>query len=170
MDANKNNTAAPQALIREFEKFCSSGALRIIEQEAMNHFEDSFRFQGFTDKNFERWPERKPPKRNGKRIKGKALERWREKDRGRAILMGDVKRTKGVHMANSIVSDVNEAEKRTSIILDKPYAQVHNGGLKAGRPPGFMMPQRRFIGPSVKLEEKIHAKIEKEITKIMKKY
>lgn len=71
-------------------------------------------------------------------------------------------------MANSITSEL--APGKVTIIVDKPYAQVHNDGLRAGRPPGFTMPQRQFIGPSQKLEEKIQAKFEKEIDKLIKKF
>ncbi len=71
-------------------------------------------------------------------------------------------------MANSIVSEL--APGKVTIIVDKPYAQVHNDGLRAGRPPGFTMPQRQFIGPSEKLEQKIQAKFEKEIDKLIKKF
>lgn len=165
---NKKSTASPEAFISSFQKFLQDDALRIVETEALNHFNNSFTYQGFTDKNLVKWPKRKVPKRNGKPITGKALERWREKDEGRAILVGQSTDTKGVHLKDSITSEITPG--RVGIVVDKPYAQVHNDGLKAGRPPGFTMPKRQFIGPSEKLEQKIQAKFEKEITKLIKKF
>lgn len=165
---NKKSTASPEAFISSFQKFLQDDALRIVETEALNHFNSSFTYQGFTDKSLVKWPKRKVPKRNGKPITGKALERWREKDEGRAILVGQSTDTKGPHLKDSITSEITPG--RVGIVVDKPYAQVHNDGLKAGRPPGFTMPKRQFVGPSEKLEQKIQAKFEKEITKLIKKF
>lgn len=166
---NRNLTAPSEALISAFQKFLQEDALRIVETEAMNHFQNSFVYQGFTDKSLVKWPARKiPRKKNGKPVTGKTLEKWKAKNQGRALLISHASDTKGTHMANSITSELGPG--KVTIIVDKPYAQVHNDGLHAGRPPGFTMPQRRFIGPSVKLEEKIHAKFEKEIDKLIKKF
>jgi phage gpG-like protein len=40
---------------------------------------------------------------------------------------------------------------------------VHNEGLQAGRPPGFQMPERRMIGPSEAVENKMLDKIERAL-------
>lgn len=165
---DKNLTAKSEALISAFQKFAQDDALRIIETEALNHFNDSFTYQGFTDKSLVKWPKRKAPKRKGKPITGKSLERWKEKDQGRAILVSHANDTKGTHLKDSITGEIIPG--KVTITVDKPYAQVHNDGLQAGRPPGFTMPQRQFIGPSEKLEEKIHAKFDKEIDKLIKKF
>ena len=165
---NENLTGPSEALISAFQKFVQDDALRIVETEALNHFQNSFVYQGFTDKSLVKWPARKIPRRKGKPITGKTLEKWKAKNEGRALLISHASDTKGTHMANSIVSEL--APGKVTIIVDKPYAQVHNDGLRAGRPPGFTMPQRQFIGPSQKLEEKIHAKFEKEIDKLIKKF
>lgn len=175
---NKKSTASPEAFISSFQKFLQDDALRIIKEEALIHFNNSFTYQGFTDKNLVKWPKRKVPKRNGKPITGKTLERWRAKDQGRAILVGHSDDTKGTHLMTTITGEL--APGMVTIYVDKEnnkksestigYAQVHNDGLKAGRPPGFTMPKRQFIGPSEKLEQKIQAKFEKEITKLIKKF
>lgn len=166
---NENLTNPTSAFISAFQKFVQEDALRIVETEALNHFQNSFVYQGFTDKSLVKWPTRKIPRRkNGKQITGKTLEKWKAKNEGRALLISHASDTKGTHMANSIVSEL--APGKVTIIVDKPYAQVHNDGLRAGRPPGFTMPQRQFIGPSEKLEQKIQAKFEKEIDKLIKKF
>lgn len=165
---NENLTGPTSAFISAFQKFVQDDALRIVETEALNHFQNSFVYQGFTDKSLVKWPARKIPRRKGKPITGKTLEKWKAKNEGRALLISHASDTKGTHMANSIVSEL--APGKVTIIVDKPYAQVHNYGLRAGRPPGFTMPQRQFIGPSEKLEQKIQAKFEKEIDKLIKKF
>lgn len=165
---NRNLTAPSEAFISAFQKFLQEDALRIVETEALNHFQNSFVYQGFTDKSLVKWPARKIPRRNGKPITGKTLEKWKAKNQGRALLISHAGDTKGTHMANSIVGE--QAPGKVTILVDKPYAQVHNDGLRAGRPPGFTMPQRRFIGPSEQLEKKIQAKFEKEIDKLIKKF
>lgn len=165
---DKKITAQSETLITAFQKFVQDAAPRIIETEALNHFNDSFTYQGFTDKSLAKWPKRKAPKRKGKPITGKSLERWKEKDQGRAILVSHANDAKGTHLKDSITGEITPG--KVTITVDKPYAQVHNDGLRAGRPPGFTMPQRQFIGPSEKLEQKIHAKLEKEIDKLIKKF
>lgn len=165
---NENLTAPSEALISAFQKFFKDDALRIVETEALNHFQNSFVYQGFTDKSLARWPERKIPRRNGKPVTGKTLEKWKTKNEGRALLISHASDTKGTHMANSIVGELIPG--KVTITVDKPYAQVHNDGLRAGRPPGFNMPQRQFIGSSEHLEQKIQAKLEKEIDKLIQKF
>ena len=166
---NENLTGPSEALISTFQKFVQEDALRIVETEALNHFQNSFVYQGFTNKSLVKWPDRKIPRRkNGKQITSKTLEKWKAKNQDRALLISHASDTKGTHMANSITSEL--APGKVTIVVDKPYAQVHNDGLRAGRPPGFTMPQRQFIGPSEKLEQKIQAKFDKEIDRLIKKF
>ena len=63
---NENITGPTEALISAFQKFIQDDALRIVETEALNHFQNSFVNQGFTDKSLVKWPERKIPQRKGK--------------------------------------------------------------------------------------------------------
>lgn len=44
-----------------------------------------------------------------------------------------------------------------------PYAEVHNEGLKAGRPPGFTMKQSKMIGESEALDKRIENKFDREV-------
>lgn len=154
--------------------------MKIIGNEAQNHFVKSFRNQGFTDDGLQSWKPRK-----------------RGKDPGRAILVktGRLrrsirKRTKGKY-AVSIVSDV-------------PYAMIHNNGGRINK--GFnrkilsfkstggfaktrtrqqrkevsyqqqvtinehqiSMPKRQFIGDSEALARKTKAKLQIRIKRIFK--
>lgn len=157
-----NNLEPLRKKIREIEKFLTSNKpLRITKVEGLNHFQKSFTNQGFTDKTLKPWPARKPPKY----LKGVTLQKWKAADSARAILVGHASRSIGVHLKDSI-----EAKLRTNSVvfsLDKIYAAVHNEGLKAGRPPGFIMPQRQYIGKSQVLEESIRFKCLWEINKIL---
>lgn len=155
-----NNFDPLRKKIQEIEKFLTSDKpLRIIKVEGLNHFQKSFTNQGFTDKTLKKWPSRKPPKY----LKGVALQKWKAADSARAILVGHASRKMGVHLKDSI-----EAEIRSNSVTfstDKIYAQVHNEGLKAGRPPGFTIPQRQYIGQSQVLEESIRSKFIREVNK-----
>lgn len=156
-----NNFEPLRKKIQEIEKFLTSDKpLRIIKVEGLNHFQKSFTNQGFTDKTLKKWPARKLPKY----LKGVALQKWKAADSARAILVGHASRSTGVHLKDSIQAEIGASSVVFS--LDKPYAAVHNEGLKAGRPPGFMMPQRQYIGQSQVLEENIRAKFLREINKI----
>lgn len=50
-----------------------------------------------------------------------------------------------------------------------PYAGVHNDGLRAGRPPGFIMPQRQMIGHSDALIGRIEDKLDRMVEQILSK-
>lgn len=174
-----NNFEPLRKKIQEIEKFLTSNKpLRIIKIEGLNHFQKSFTNQGFTDKTLEKWPDRKPPKhlqqsddeianpkKNKKPGKMSPLQKWKAADAARAILVGHASRSTGVHLKDSIQGEIGA----NSVIfsLDKIYAGVHNEGLESGRPPGFMMLQRQYIGQSQVLEENIRSKFLKEINKIL---
>lgn len=138
-----------------------SDVSRIVKTEALNAIQDTFTNQGFTDKTLKKWPDRKVPKRKGKPITGKALEKWEAKNKGRAILVGHAADTKGGHMKDGFTGEATP--ERVIIRSDKIYGEVHNDGLKAGRPPGFQMPERRMIGESEVTEAKMLDKIERTL-------
>ena len=144
----------------DIEAFLDDKAMRIIEAEGTTHFNDSFINQGFTDRTLAKWKTRKPPKG----LKGKALDKWEQKNKGRSILVSHTTDTKGGHLKDSISAEISGDSVLFS--SDKPYAAVHNDGLQAGRAPGFTMPQRQFIGPSEALENKIIDKLTREIINI----
>ena len=107
----------------------------VMGNDALNHFESSFRNQGFTDEGLERW---KPRKR---------ADRTRNKN-VRAIL------TKTGALRRSLKKNYvgQYAIRISSNVL---YANVHNEGLKSGRGRGFIMPKRQFVGYSGKLNRSL---------------
>jgi phage gpG-like protein len=103
-------------------------------------FVDSFRKQGWDDKNVQKWKPRKVA----------------DKRAGRAILVktGDLRRS-------IIRNPANRAALTVKISTDLAYAARHNDGLKG-------MPKRQFMGDSYNLNEKVKAVIVKRLDKIFK--
>jgi phage gpG-like protein len=103
-------------------------------------FVDSFRKQGFDDKNVQKWKPRKVA----------------DKRAGRAILVktGDLRRS-------IIRNPANRAALTVKISTDLAYAARHNDGLKG-------MPKRQFMGDSYNLNEKVKAVIVKRLDKVFK--
>lgn len=115
---------------------------------AERHFKDNFRKGGFVDGSLHRW---KPSKRIGK-AKGAAGSY-------KTLLSGRN------HLYNSIRHKVLPAK---AVVYNKvEYAAVHNEGLRAGRGKGFTMPQRRFMGPSKTLNDKVNKIITTTIDDIL---
>jgi phage gpG-like protein len=141
---------------------------RVIRQEALNHFEMSWSKQGFTDQNLQLWPSRKPPERqfNKDGTRSKSFIKWQNQNTGRAILVGHRTKVSGIHLKDSLKGNIDN--KRIIISTDKPYAQVHNEGGKAGRGKGFIMPQRQFMGPSRILDINIKTKFDNIMNKLFK--
>ena len=112
-------------------------------------FVDSFRKQGFDDKNVQKW---KPRKRTTYKTKGgKTVD-----DTTRAILVktGDLRRS-------IIRNPANRAALSIKISTDLVYAKVHNEGI--GK-----MPKRQFIGNSYKLNENCKKIVISQLDKIFK--
>jgi phage gpG-like protein len=110
-------------------------------------FVDSFRKQGWDDKNVQKW---KPRKRTTYKTKGgKTVD-----DTTRAILVktGDLRRS-------IIRNPANRAALTIKISTDLVYAARHNNGLKN-------MPKRQFMGDSYNLNEKVKAVIVKRLDKV----
>lgn len=115
-----------------------------LGNEAKNHFLQSFRNQGFTDRGFQAWK----PRRTGKD--------------GRAILV----KTGNLRRSIKVGSARWERVAIGSYSID--YAKVHNYGLKAGRGKGFKMPKRQFIGDSEVLKRRLRAIVEKDFGRLIK--
>ncbi len=101
-------------------------------------FVESFRKQGFDDKNVQKWKPRKVA----------------DKRAGRAILVktGDLRRS-------IIRNPANRAALTVKISTDLVYAARHNNGLKN-------MPKRQFMGDSYNLNKKVKAVIVKRLDKV----
>jgi phage gpG-like protein len=148
------------------KKLLNGDLQRIVKREGLNHFEESFDNQGFTDKTLKKWEPRKPPDKKEKKKGGelKSYSKWKSKNKGRALLVGHRSDVKGGHLKDSITARI----QGTSVIFstDKPYAKVHNEGGKAGRGAGFTMKKRQFLGKSDVLINNIKGKITREIQKV----
>jgi len=127
---------------------------QLMKDMALEHFDNSFRNQGFTDIGFQPWKPRKAEKRvvflgSRKRARGK------DSAANRAILIrsGRLRRSIKARMAGK------------SIIFssDLPYAQIHNEGGRAGRKLSAKIPRRRFAGRSAMLEADIRRMISREL-------
>lgn len=150
----------------ELAEFLETDLLDIIEVEGLNHFEESFDNEGFTDEALEKWEPRKTTDTRGRDITryrtnrvGKAgeLNRYGRKNQGRKIMTGHD--SGGNKLRNSIRADkVNDG---VEFHTDKEYAERHNEGLDG-------MPKRQFMGPSKQLDGKIVNKIDDQLDKIFK--
>jgi len=118
-----------------------------LANEAKNHFLQSFRDGGFTDRNLSKW---KPRKVNAKNNIG----------RGILIKTGNLRRSVKVRSVswNRVVIGSYGLK----------YASVHNYGERAGRGKGFKMPKRQFIGNSVQLENRMKKMVNSDFGKILK--
>lgn len=128
----KNNQA--QKLIDDLRKVesATNDFIRIMAVEAKNHFTNSFTDQGFTDKKLDKWEQRKD-----------------DDEPGRAILIktGDLRKS----------IKVDRTADGVEISSDLQYAAIHNNGGE-GRAFGkhkFKMPQRKFVGDSQVLIDKL---------------
>lgn len=149
---------------RELQEFMDNDLLDIIEVEGLNHFEESFDNEGFTDASLEKWKPRKKVDKRGRDItkyrtnkvgKKGSLNSYGRKDKGRPILTGH--NTGGNKLRNSLkASQISGGVEFSS---DKEYAEVHNEG--EGN-----MPKRQFIGKSKQLDKKIIKKVDKTLDKI----
>lgn len=113
--------------------------ITVLEVEAENHFAKNFELEAYVDATPQDWPDRK------------------DQDKSRKLLVssGDLKKA---------ATSARRSGKGVVFVFNQVYARVHNDGLQAGRGSGFKMPRRRFIGPSVRLNERLDAKFKKVIT------
>ena len=152
-----------QRQARELEQFLEDDLLDIIEVEGLNHFEESFENEGFTDESLEKWQPRKTTDKRGRDITryrtgrvGRAgeLNAYGRKNQGRAILTGH---DTGDKLRNSLkATKVNDGVEFST---DKEYAEVHNEGSD-------IMPQRQFMGASEVLNDAVKNKIDKTLDNI----
>ena len=118
-----------------------------LANEAKNHFLQSFRDGGFTDRNLSKW---KPRKVNTKNNIG----------RGILVKTGNLRRSIKVRYVSF--------DRVVIGSYGLVYAAVHNYGQRAGRGKGFKMPKRQFIGNSVQLENRMKKMVNSDFGKILK--
>lgn len=136
----------------------------VIGTEAVNHFKESFANEGFTDETTTKWDDvkRRDPLSQWYGFAPDNKNRFSPTRAADKILTGDSK-----ELQNSITY-VKKSD-RVSVFTDKVYAAVHQFGLQAkvfGKK-AFTMTARPFMGRSKKLEENIHAKIKRDLERIL---
>jgi phage gpG-like protein len=133
-------------------KYLNNDALDVIGTLAVNHAQDAFIVEGYTDAQLQPWKE----------VKRRQSGKGKPRDQTRPILSdtGDLKDSIRYEKAGDSVH----------IGSDLPYAQPHNEGTSnAGRSNKTTIPKRQFIGKSVELETQIKAKIQRDLKRITKK-
>jgi phage gpG-like protein len=111
----------------------------IAKVEGLRFIADNFKNQGFEEKTGSYTPWKKKAKEGA----------------SKNILIGE---KRGGSLKRSWKQDTTANETQAEFTSALPYAEVHNQGLKAGRPPGFSMPPRPMIGPSEALDNRIENK------------
>ncbi|MGJ1244300.1 hypothetical protein [Sphingobacterium multivorum] len=153
-------------LFVKLREFMQRDLPAVIETEGLNFIKKNFRDQGYTDRSFKKWKDRKTVD-----SKGKDLTRYRtnkvgtigtltkfgQKQNGRAILTGH--RTGGNKLKNSFRARATASEVKFS--TSKEYAEQHNEGKGH-------MPKRQFIGNSAYLNNKIKSKITRTLNNIFR--
>lgn len=118
---------------------------RIAKVEGLQFIADNFKSQGFEKK------------------KG-SYDKWKKKKKGnKPTLIGE---KRGGAMRRSFAGETTTTTDTVIFTSSKPYTEVHNNGLKAGKPPGFTMPERRMIGNSDALDDRIENKFDRMATKV----
>lgn len=146
----------------KLHEFITDSLPDIAGVEAVQHFQDNFEKEGFTDNGTSPWPE---------------VERRKPESPWYGFQYGS-KGPSSTRAADKILKDSGELqdsidyEKKQGeavIYSDKPYAAVHNEGQEAkifGKK-SFTMPKRQFIGHSEELDGKVIDIIKEEIEKII---
>lgn len=115
---------------------------RVAKVEGLQFIADNFKNEGFETKKgrYKKWDKKK------------------REDARKKILIGE---KRGSRLKKSWQQDTTAKETSVEFTSQLPYAEVHNEGLRAGRPPGFDMPQRQMIGPSDALDKRIQDKFDR---------
>lgn len=116
---------------------------------AKNEFLDNFKAQGF---NGNKWQE--------------VQRRKSKKGPFQAILQGKGSGRLRKDVANSVSRGRKNSRLSYTLIVENPYAAVHNEGLQSGRGKGFKMPKRQFVGTTSALRKKIGIKIQQKLRPI----
>lgn len=143
-------TQTPAEFLRKMSKAWDKKIKRdilhiIVAVEAEKMWAENFRKEGFTDRSFKPWPQRKKPETPKRALLVKT-----------ATLKGHALRGR-------------KKENSVDFIFPLEYEKVHNEGLRAGRGQGFQMPKRQYIGDSHRLKMRIDRKVQEYLTNLLKK-
>lgn len=140
-------------IISQLEDYLQNTMPEIVGIEAVNHFQQSFIDEGFTDKELVKWDDVK------RRTNARDSERAAAT---RPILTGDTG-----ELADSITYTAHR--NYVEITSDKDYALAHNEGTtNAGRNRNVTIKQRQFVGESETLSKVIEDIIKNDIKQIFK--
>lgn len=164
MDFDKalNDISDRLANVREFVE--GEDIKDILGTEAVNHYRDSFKNEGFTDETVEKWADvkRRDPDSKWYGHSGQTGKFSQARTMAK-ILSGETGELEGSTSYTKTASGVK-------VINDAPYAPVHQYGLNASiyGKKIFKMTARPFIGQSVLLKYNIEDKVKREIIKLLK--
>ncbi|WP_120240522.1 phage virion morphogenesis protein [Marinifilum flexuosum] len=129
----------------------------IAKVEGLDFIHDNFKHRGFETSpgKYKKWKSRKRST-----LRNYTKGKRRGKQHGMLQKTGKLRRS----WDNETTSTATQVAFTSSL----PYAAVHNEGLKAGRPPGFKMPEREMIGPSAAIDSRIGNKLDKLADDIFK--
>lgn len=138
----------------------------IMGVEAVNHFKESFKNEGFTDNSLEKWRDvkRRDPESPWYGRSGQT-GKFSQARTAAKILTGETE-----ELQSSISYDRTAEGAR--ITNAAPYASVHQFGISDGKAFGkypFTLPARPFMGKSIALKQNIEDKITTEIKQILTK-
>lgn len=162
-----------QQLLKEARRLINKRLPGVIKVEGLDFIHDNFDAQGFnTGSGVTKWKARKLPKglwrKGAKTLKGgnsqqlrstKAGAKWK-RDQNRAIL------AKRGHLRRAWDRETKTYDSAVAFRNSLPYAEVHNEGGHSGRGSGFTMPERRMIGDSAALDNRIIRKIDDEMQRL----
>ena len=103
--------------------------------------------------------------KQGFETKTGSYDTWKKKknQQGKKTLIGN---KRGGSLKRSWQQESKATGETVEFTSSLPYAEVHNEGLMAGRPPGFTMPRREMIGPSAALDARIEKKFDEMAKKV----
>jgi len=144
----KNN--AFQRKLKQLEKGIPGITKRlpgVAKVEGLKFIDDNFQHEGFEEK-------------------AGQYKAWKKKKKGtKKTLIGN---KRGGSLRRSWQRETKASDNRVEFTSALPYAEVHNEGGPAGRPPGFTMPERRMIGPSEALDKRIQDKFDRMAEDVFK--
>jgi len=123
-----------------------------LGNESRNHFVDSWRNQGFTDRSLHKWKEVKRRTQGTKAYKYPKTKGLGRRTRAILVKSGNLRRS---------VRIMEQAKKYVILGSDLPYAGVHNVGTET-------IPKRQFMGRSHVLESKMQKLITQRVNKMFK--
>lgn len=138
--------------------------LVLLANQAQNYFLDSWQKQGFDGKEWQEVQRRIPGTNAYKYPKKKGVGRRTQK-----ILIGAgySKRGGTLRRAVSTMARTSQImEDSVRMVIDLPYAKIHNEGGKAGRGLKANIPKRQFVGQTKELTAKQELIINKQFKRL----